>query len=60
METKQLTSKIQDWHQRATEKAKDWGQKTDQYVRENTWMTLGVAVLFGVVVGYMLANRGDD
>ncbi len=59
MNTREMTDKFQDWQQRASEKAKDWGQTTDTYVRENTWMSIGIAAVIGCVLGYILASRRD-
>jgi ElaB/YqjD/DUF883 family membrane-anchored ribosome-binding protein len=60
METREVTSKLQDWQQRATEKARDWGLKADECVRENTWTTIGLAALLGAVVGFLLAGNRED
>jgi len=51
---------MQEWQQRAAEKAKDYGQKADQYVRENTWMTIGIAALVGAVIGYLISSSRED
>jgi ElaB/YqjD/DUF883 family membrane-anchored ribosome-binding protein len=59
MKTSELTEKFQDWQERATEKARDLGTATDQYVRENTWASIGCAALIGCVIGYLLAGRSD-
>jgi ElaB/YqjD/DUF883 family membrane-anchored ribosome-binding protein len=59
MNAREMTDKFQDWQQRASEKARNLGQTTDQYVRENTWMSLGIAAVIGCVLGYILANRRD-
>ena len=59
MNTREMTDKVQDWQRRATERAKDMGQATDQYVRENTWTTIGIAALLGCVIGYLIANQSD-
>ncbi len=60
MNTREMTDKFQDWQQRATERARDVGRLTDQYVRDNTWGTIALVAILGCVVGYLLANRGED
>jgi len=60
MNTSELTDRLQDWQQRATEKAREFGTATDQYVRENTWTSIACAALVGCVIGYLLAGRSDD
>jgi len=59
MNTREMTEKVQDWQKRATETAKNLGEATDTYVRENTWSALGVAALFGCIIGYLLGSRRD-
>lgn len=71
MNTRQMTDKFQEWQQRAGETVQDWqkragetarnvGQATDQYVRDNTWTTIAVAAVVGCLLGFLLANRGED
>jgi len=55
-----MTDKFQDWQRRATETARNVGQATDEYVRENTWKTIVIAAAVGCLLGYLLANRGED
>ncbi len=59
-ETSNMTNRVKEWQQRATELARNAGITTDRYVRENTWMAIGAAALLGCIVGYLLANRGED
>jgi ElaB/YqjD/DUF883 family membrane-anchored ribosome-binding protein len=59
MNTREMTDKVQDWQQRASEKARNLGYVTDEYVRENTWTTIAVAAVIGCVLGYLLASRND-
>jgi ElaB/YqjD/DUF883 family membrane-anchored ribosome-binding protein len=59
MNETEVTNKLQDWQQRASETARDMGQRTDQYVRENTWTTIAIAAVVGCVLGFLLANRND-
>ncbi len=51
---------MQDWQQRATQGARDLGNTADRYVRENTWLTLGIAAALGCVVGYLLVGNRED
>lgn len=67
MNTRDITDKMQDWQKVAGEKARlagrkarDWGQNTDEYVRDNTWMAIGIAALVGCVFGLLLSRRGED
>ena len=59
MNTREMTGKFQDLQKRASETARNVGEATDQYVRENTWTTIGIAAVLGCVVGYFLATRRD-
>ncbi len=60
MNTRQMTDKFQDWQKRAGETARNVGQVTDQYVHENTWTTIAIAAVAGCLLGFLLANRGED
>ena len=60
MNTTEMTGKFQDLQKRATDTARQVGQATDEYVRENTWASVGVAALLGCIVGFLLASRSDD
>ncbi len=59
MNTEEMTNKVQDWQKRATESVRNLGQTTDQYVRENTWATIGLAALVGCLLGYLLSTSRD-
>ncbi|SPE56918.1 conserved hypothetical protein [Verrucomicrobia bacterium] len=59
MKTTEMADKVQDWQERATEKARNMGQATDQYVRDNMWATIGIVAVVGCVLGFLLASRGD-
>ena len=59
MNTRDVTDKVQDWQQRATDAARNAGQVTHRYVRENTWTSITVAAVLGCVVGYLLASTRD-
>ena len=60
MKARDLTDRFQDWQKRATETARSVGSATDNYVHENTWVTIACAALVGCVLGFLLANRGED
>ena len=55
-----MADRLEDWQQRAKEKARDFGNATDRYVHENTWTSVACAALLGCVIGYLLAGRSDD
>jgi ElaB/YqjD/DUF883 family membrane-anchored ribosome-binding protein len=55
---RELTGKLQDWQQKATETARNVGTKADDYVRENTWVSIAGAALIGCVVGFLIAGSG--
>ena len=57
MKTRELTDKLQDWQERATETARNVSEVTDRYVHENTWTTIAIAAVLGCIVGYLLAPR---
>ena len=59
-ETSNMTNRVKEWQQRATDLARNAGESTDRYVRENTWVAIGAAALLGCVVGYLLANSRED
>ena len=50
----QLTNRFRDLQQQFGEKAKNISQVTDQYVHDNPWRTVGIAVLVGCVVGFLM------
>jgi len=59
MKTREITDKLQDWQQRATETAKNVGATTDRYVHENTWTSIACVAAVGCVIGFLIA-RGRD
>jgi len=50
----QLTHRFRDLQQQLGEKAKNISQVTDQYVHDNPWRTVGIAVLVGCIVGFLM------
>ncbi len=60
MNTRAMTDKMQDWQKRAGETARNVGQATDQYVRDNTWMSIAIAAALGCLLGFMLSSSTRD
>jgi ElaB/YqjD/DUF883 family membrane-anchored ribosome-binding protein len=60
MKTREVTEKLQDWQKQIKDKAATVGEATDEYVRENTWTSVGIAAAFGILVGYLLGARRED
>lgn len=48
---------LSDLESRVTEKAKSAAQTGDEYVREHTWASIGIAAGIGVVIGLLLNRR---
>jgi ElaB/YqjD/DUF883 family membrane-anchored ribosome-binding protein len=48
-----------EWKQSAIEGARNAAQSTHQYVRENVWSTLAVAVVVGCTLGFLLGRSRD-
>lgn len=59
MNTREVTDRLQDWQRKAEETARNVGHATDDYVRENTWASIGFAALLGCVIGFLIGHRGD-
>ena len=41
------------------DKSRVAARATDEYVHENAWQTIGVAVGLGILIGFLLRNRDD-
>jgi len=41
------------------DKTKDAAQATDQYVRENVWTSIALAVLAGCALGFLMGRSRD-
>ena len=52
-----MTDKLEDVRKRATETARNVGLATDNYVRENTWATIGFAVALGCIIGFLVHSQ---
>jgi ElaB/YqjD/DUF883 family membrane-anchored ribosome-binding protein len=53
----ELTHRFRDIQQSLTDKAKDLSERTDQYVQDNPWRTVGIAALVGCIIGFLLRSR---
>jgi ElaB/YqjD/DUF883 family membrane-anchored ribosome-binding protein len=49
----------QEWQQCAMDNARNAAQATDQYVRENVWSSIALAVLAGCALGFLLGRSRD-
>jgi ElaB/YqjD/DUF883 family membrane-anchored ribosome-binding protein len=49
----------QEWQQAALESARTTAQATDNYVRENVWSSIALAVLAGCALGFLLGRSRD-
>ena len=59
MNTNDVTERLQDFQKRATEAARNVCEATDEYVHENAWTSVALAVVTGCVIGFLL-GRGRD
>lgn len=59
MNTSDVTERLQNIQQKATETARNACQATDEYVHDNVWTSVAVAALVGCIVGFFL-GRGRD
>jgi ElaB/YqjD/DUF883 family membrane-anchored ribosome-binding protein len=51
--------KAQEWQQSAVDNARNAARATDDYVRENVWTTVAMAVLAGCALGFLLGRSRD-
>ncbi len=51
--------KAREWQQTATESARKLARITDDYVRENTWTSVAIAVVAGCALGFLLGRLRD-
>jgi ElaB/YqjD/DUF883 family membrane-anchored ribosome-binding protein len=51
--------KAQQWQQTAMDNASSAAKATDDYVRENVWTTISIAVLAGCALGFLLGRSRD-
>jgi len=59
MKTSDVTDRLQDWQKRIGETAKTACSATDDYVRDNTWTSIGLAAVVGCIVGFLLGRSRD-
>ena len=50
---------LQDIEEAVVDRSKVAARKTDEYVHENAWQTIGIAVGLGILIGVLLRNRDD-
>lgn len=49
----------EEWRQAAVQTARNAARATDDYVRENVWSTVALAVLAGCALGFLLGRSRD-
>jgi len=59
MNTNDVTERLQDFQQKATESARNACRATDEYVHDNVWTSVAIAAVVGCVMGFFL-GRGRD
>ncbi|MBA4142123.1 MAG: DUF883 domain-containing protein [Nitrosospira sp.] len=50
---------LEDFEDIVIDKSKTAARVTDEYVHENAWQTIGLAVGIGILIGYLISNRDD-
>ncbi len=50
---------LMDASENWVQKARDFVSSADDYVRNNPWQALGVMVMVGVTIGYVLSRRAS-
>jgi ElaB/YqjD/DUF883 family membrane-anchored ribosome-binding protein len=59
MNTNDVTERLQDFRQKATETARNACDATNEYVHDNVWTSVAIAAVVGCVFGFFL-GRGRD
>lgn len=59
MNTNDVTERLQNIQQKATDSARNACRATDEYVHENVWTSVAIAAVVGCVFGFFL-GRGRD
>jgi ElaB/YqjD/DUF883 family membrane-anchored ribosome-binding protein len=59
MNTNDVTERLQNIQQKATESARTACRATDEYVHDNVWTSVAIAAVVGCVFGFFL-GRGRD
>jgi ElaB/YqjD/DUF883 family membrane-anchored ribosome-binding protein len=52
--------RLHDQRKGMQESAQEVGEQADEYVRDNAWISVGVAVLAGVVLGVLAGQAKRD
>ena len=52
----EMGKRFRDIQQKVTEKAKNYSQVTDDYVHENAWTTVAIAVAVGFLAGFLIGR----
>ena len=55
---KQAREYLHDFEGTVLDKSRVAARKTDEYVHENAWRTIGIAVGIGVLIGFLLRESG--
>ncbi|MDN5753365.1 MAG: DUF883 family protein [Nitrosospira sp.] len=48
---------LEDFEDSVVDKSRNAARITDEYVHENAWRTVGLAIGLGVVIGLLIRNR---
>ncbi len=48
---------LQDFENSVVDKSRNAARVTDDYVHENAWRTVGLAIGLGIVIGLLIRNR---
>ncbi len=54
---KQARGYLHDFEDTVVDKSRIAARKTDEYVHENAWSTVGIAVGIGILIGLLMRNR---
>jgi ElaB/YqjD/DUF883 family membrane-anchored ribosome-binding protein len=54
---KQAKEYLEDFEDSIIDKSKTAARATDEYVHENAWQTIGLAVGIGILIGYLISDR---
>lgn len=54
---KQAKDYLEDFEDSIIDKSKTAARATDEYVHENAWQTIGLAVGIGILIGYLISDR---
>jgi ElaB/YqjD/DUF883 family membrane-anchored ribosome-binding protein len=57
MNTNDVTERLQDIQQKATDSARNACRATDEYVHDNVWTSVAIAAVVGCVLGFFLGRR---